>query len=152
MFIFQHNNLNVQEFTQIRRDLKALGGPAKLTVVRSEIFNAVLRKTKYANLEPLVMGGPTCVFHTNVKDAEHPELLKKALQTLNKNKKLLLLGGKIDDVLLSQADVQKVVELPGLPQLQAELLGVLETPARKLISLLSSPAQELHSVLDRRIE
>lgn len=152
MFIFQHNNLNVQEFTQIRRDLKGLGGPVKLTVIRSEIFNAVLRNTKYANLEPLVTGGPACVLHSNVNDAEHPDLLKNAIQVLNKNKKLMLLGGKIDDLLLSEADVQKVVELPGLPQLQAELLGVLEAPARKLIRLLSSPAQQLHSVLDRRTE
>ena len=152
MFVFQHNNLTVREFTDIRQELSVLGAPTKLTVLRSGVFNSVLRNTKYANLEPLVAGGPACVLHTNMSDAEHPDLLKQAMQVINKNKKLTLLGGKLDDTLLSNDDVTKVVQLPGLQQVQAELLGVLESPGRKLLGMLDSPARELHSVLDRRIE
>ncbi|CDH55376.1 hypothetical protein RO3G_09870 [Lichtheimia corymbifera JMRC:FSU:9682] len=152
MFIFQHNNLTVREFTALRQELSRLGAPAKLTVLRSGVFNSVLRSTKYANLEPLVEGGPTCIFHTNANDAEHPDLLKKAMAVLGKNKKMMLLGGKLDDTLLTHDDVNKIVQLPGLPQLQAELLGVLEAPGRKLLSTLDSPARQLHSILDRRIE
>lgn len=157
MFIFQHNNLTVQEFTQLRQDLAQLvpsdqKATPRLTVIRSGIFGAVLRNTKYANLAPLVAAGPVCVLHTNAQDTEHPDLLKRTIQAVSKNKKLLLLGGKIDNTLLTQEDVNKVIELPVLPQLQAELLGVIQAPARKLLNLLSSPAQQLHSVLDRRTE
>ncbi|KAI9270609.1 hypothetical protein BDA99DRAFT_502254 [Phascolomyces articulosus] len=152
MFVFQHNNLTVREFTNIRQELAQLGAPTKLTVLRSGVFNSVLRSTKYANLEPLVSGGPACVLHTNMNDADHPGLLKQAMQIINKNKKLTLLGGKMDNTLLSNADVIKVVELPGIEHVQAELLGVLESPGRKLLGTLDSPARQLHSVLDRRIE
>ncbi|KAI9315131.1 hypothetical protein BX666DRAFT_1959615 [Dichotomocladium elegans] len=152
MFIFQHNNLTVREFTALRQDLAQLDAPVKLTVLKSSVFNAALCNTKFANLSPLVTSGPACVFHTNISDSAHPDVLKKAMQMLNKNKKLVLLGGKIDETLLTHHDANKIVELPGLTQLQAELLGVLETPGRKLLNLLDSPAQQLHSVLDRRIE
>ncbi|KAI9488630.1 hypothetical protein BDB00DRAFT_847188 [Zychaea mexicana] len=152
VFIFQHNNLTVKEFTTIRQELAQLDAPTKLTVLRSGVFNSVLRTTKYANLEPLLAGGPACVLHTNLSDQEHPGLLKKAMQVINKNKKLTLLGGKVDETLLSFADVNKVVELPGLEYVRAELLGVLESPGRKLLGTLDSPARQLHSVLDRRTE
>lgn len=153
VFIFQHNNLTVKEFTQLRQELGQLaGGPlAKLTVLRSGVFGAALRETKFCNLEPLV-NGPTCVLTTNVGDTEHPELLKKSVELLSKNKKLLLLGGKLDNVLLTQADVLKVVELPSIEQLRAQVVGVIEAPVRKLLSTLEQPAGELSSVLDRRID
>ncbi|GAN08237.1 50S ribosomal protein L10 [Mucor ambiguus] len=153
VFIFQHNNLTVKEFTHIRQQLGELpGGSAlpKLTVLKSGVFSAALRETKFANLEPLV-SGPTCVLSTNVADAENPDLLKKSVELLAKNKKMLLLGGKLDNVLLTQADVLKVVELPPLDQLRAQVVGVIEAPARKLLGTLEQPANELHSVLDRRI-
>ncbi|KAI8145460.1 hypothetical protein BJV82DRAFT_603743 [Fennellomyces sp. T-0311] len=150
MFVFQHNNLTVKEFTTLRQELAQLEAPTKLTVLRSGVFNSVLRSTKYANLEPLVSGGPACVLHTNIDDTKHPGVLKKAMQIINKNKKLTLLGGKVDNTLLTHADANKVVDLPGISQLQAELLGVLESPGRKLLGTLDSPARQLHSVLDRR--
>lgn len=149
LFIFQHNNLNVKEFTLLRQELAKLDVPVKLTVVRSGVFGAVLRQTKYANLEPLVAAGPACVLHANT---ESTEVLKTAMDAFAKNKKLMLLGGKVDDTLLTQADALKVVNLPPLPILQAQLAGVLEAPARKLLGTLDSPARQLHSVLDRRVE
>ncbi|CEP08636.1 hypothetical protein [Parasitella parasitica] len=152
VFIFQHNNLTVKEFTQIRQQLGELeGGPlSKFTVLKSSVFSAALRETRFSNLEPLV-SGPTCVLSINVADAEHPDLLKKSVELLAKNKKMLLLGGKLDNVLLTQADVLKVVELPSLEQLRAQVVGVIEAPARKLLGTLEQPSKELHSVLDRRI-
>ncbi|KAF7727493.1 hypothetical protein EC973_007471 [Apophysomyces ossiformis] len=151
LFVFQHNNLSVKEFTQLRQELSLVEGPSKLTVLRSGVFNSVLRSTKFANLEPLITG-PTCVLSTNANDAEHPQLLKKVTEVLNKNKKLVLLGGKIDNTLLNQTDVNNIVQLPGLDQLRAELLGTIQAPPRQLLRLLESPASQLHSVLDRRIE
>ncbi|KAI9280460.1 hypothetical protein BY458DRAFT_451245 [Sporodiniella umbellata] len=147
VFVFQHNNLTVKEFTQIRQDMNTLGSSeASLTVLRPSVFSAALRTTKFLNLEPL-LSGPTCVLTTNGDG----EIMKKSVELLAKNKKLLLLGGKLDDVLLTQADVLKVVNLPSLDQIRAEVVGVVEAPARKLISTLSQPGNELHSVLDRRI-
>ncbi|KAI9302881.1 hypothetical protein BJ944DRAFT_269262 [Cunninghamella echinulata] len=150
LFVFQHNNLSVKEFTQLRQELGTVEGPSKLTVLRTGIFGSVLRSTEYANLEPLV-DGPSCVLTTNAGDAEYPGLLKKITSILTKNKKLILLGGKIDQSLLTQNDVNKIIDLPGLDQLRAELLGTIESPARQLLRTLESPANEVHSILDRRI-
>ncbi|CAO3681010.1 unnamed protein product [Rhizopus stolonifer] len=108
VFIFQHNNLTVKEFTQIRQEMTLLGGTeACLTVLRPSVFAAALRTTKFLNLEPL-LSGPTCILTTNGDE----EVMKKSVELLAKNKKLLLLGGKLDEVLLTQSNVLKVVDLP----------------------------------------
>ncbi|ORZ18592.1 hypothetical protein BCR42DRAFT_411213 [Absidia repens] len=149
-FVFQHNNLTVKEFTQLRQDLMTANGPSKLTVLRAGVMGAVLRSTEFANLEPLV-SGPSCVLTTNAADAEYPQLLKAVTDILTKNKKMVLLGGKMDQTLLTQQDVTKIVQLPGLDHVRAELLGTLESPARQLLRTLEAPANEVHSILDRRI-
>ncbi|KAI7905037.1 uncharacterized protein BX663DRAFT_501442 [Cokeromyces recurvatus] len=149
VFIFQHSNLAVKEFTQIRQQISQITNQAKFTVLRTGIFSAILRQTKYANLKPLI-AGPTCVLSLN--KVEDPSALKKLVETMSKNKKLLLLGGKLDDVLLTQEDILKIVDLPPLNQLRAQLVGTIEAPARKLLGTLEQPASELHSVLSRRIE
>ncbi|CAO3649016.1 unnamed protein product [Cunninghamella blakesleeana] len=150
LFVFQHNNLSVKEFTQLRQELGAAEGPSKLTVLRTGIFGSVLRSTEFANLEPLVEG-PACVLTTNANDNEYPGLLKKVTNILTKNKKLLLVGGKMDQTLLTQNDITKIIELPGLDHLRAELLGTIESPVRQLLRTLESPANQVHSILDRRI-
>jgi large subunit ribosomal protein L10 len=144
MFVFQHNNLTVKEFTQIRQDLA--GGASKLTVLRAGVMASVLRSTEFANLEPLVSTGPTCVLTTD-DDAS----LKSITDILTKNKKMVLLGGKMDRTLLTQDDVTRIVQLPGLDYVRAELVGTIEAPARKLLRTLEAPANEVHSILDRRI-
>ena len=133
--IMQFNNLNVKELTALRQELNHLGPSTTLTVVRSGIFASVLRETRFANLDPLVMG-PTCVLYTNGSDAEHPTLVKDIVTILNKNKKLMLIGGKMDETLLNFEGVEKVSSIAGISSLQSELLGVLQSPARQVLSIL----------------
>lgn len=133
--IMQFNNLNVKELTTLRQELNHLGPSTTLTVVRSGIFASVLRETRFANLDPLVMG-PTCVLYTNGSDAEHPTLVKDIVTILNKNKKLMLIGGKMDETLLNFEGVEKVSSIAGISSLQSELLGVLQSPARQVLSIL----------------
>ncbi|KAI7870477.1 hypothetical protein BDF14DRAFT_98659 [Spinellus fusiger] len=151
LFVFQHNNLTVKEFTHLRQELSLVQGPCKLTVLLSSVFGSALDNTIFSNMAPLI-SGPTCVLTTNASDEEYPDLLKNIVQVLNKNKKMILLGGKIDTMLLTQENVTSIVQLPGLQQLRAELLGTIEQPARQILGVLESPAKQLHSVLDRRIE
>ncbi|KAI8335182.1 hypothetical protein BC941DRAFT_378630 [Chlamydoabsidia padenii] len=148
MFVFQHNNLTVKEFTQIRQDLSSTTTttPCKLTVLRAGIMASVLRTTEFANLEPLVTTGPTCVLTT-----DDDVSLKSVTDILIKNKKMVLLGGKMDQTLLTQQDVIKIIQLPGLDHVRAELVGAIEAPARQLLRTLEAPANQVHSILDRRI-
>jgi len=56
-------------------------------------------------------------------------------------------GGYMGIELLSEAQVKALAELPPLPVVRAQLLGVLQAPAGKLARTIAEPARSLASVL-----
>lgn len=139
VFILQHNNLTVSELVQVRQDLSLLPSAPILTVLRSGVFSALLRDSAYENLSPLIMG-PTCIVATDHPDSE---TLTEVIGVLARHRKLMLLGGKVDGALLSTDDVSKVMKLPPMSMLRAEIVGLLEGPASQVIGVLGRRPQEL---------
>ncbi|KAF9167140.1 hypothetical protein BGX21_009516, partial [Mortierella sp. AD011] len=143
MLICQHNNMSVPELIQLRTEFAAAG--AEMTVVRLGIFSAALRETRYANLAPLV-SGPTCVISCNISPEEEEEArsakVTKGLggirKVVEKHNKMILLGGKVDDALVSVEDTKKMVEMPGIQTLRSQVAGLLsQAGGGRLVQLLN---------------
>ncbi|KAF9969525.1 hypothetical protein BGZ73_008098 [Actinomortierella ambigua] len=154
MLICQHNNMSVPELIQLRTDLAKAGGEMK--VLRLGIFSAALRETRFANLEPLITG-PTCLIHCNVTPeqeeaamhAKQPLGLKGIRQVIEKHNKMILLGGSVDDALLSVEDMAKVVDMPGIQTMRSQVVGLLSQAAGgRLVQLLQMNQQMLVLNLD----
>ncbi|CAG8684660.1 5458_t:CDS:1 [Racocetra persica] len=149
-FIVQHNNLNVQEQIIIRRDLKYTG--ADITMIRGSVLNAVIRQTViYQNLSPLIVG-PTAIISSNISEEENPKLVSDILNIINKQKKLLLMGGKMDSSLLNVEDIERMAKLPNKKQLQAEIVGVLSAQAARVVEILNKNPQSLVRYLEMHKE
>lgn len=56
-------------------------------------------------------------------------------------------GGVMETNVLSVAQVKALAELPPLPVVRAQLLGVLQAPASKLVRTVAEPARQIASVL-----
>ncbi|KAG0313035.1 hypothetical protein BGZ99_009138 [Dissophora globulifera] len=143
MLICQHNNMSVAELIQLRTELAAAG--ADMKVVRLGIFSAALRETRYANLAPLV-NGPTCVISCNIspeeEEAQSTAKVAKGLggirKVVEKHSKMILLGGKVDDSLVSVDDMKKMVEMPGIQTLRSQVVGLLsQAGGGRLVQLLN---------------
>lgn len=61
-------------------------------------------------------------------------------------------GGYMGTDVLSPAQVSSLAKLPPLPVLRAQLLGVLQAPASKLVRTLAEPARGLAAVIKARSE
>ncbi|KAF9359271.1 hypothetical protein BGX26_012723 [Mortierella sp. AD094] len=143
LLICQHNNMSVPELIQLRTEFAAAG--AEMTVVRLGIFSAALRETRYANLAPLV-SGPTCVISCDISPEEEEEArsakVTKGLggirKVVEKHSKMILLGGKVDDALVSVEDTKKMVEMPGIQTLRSQVAGLLsQAGGGRLVQLLN---------------
>jgi len=55
-------------------------------------------------------------------------------------------GGFVAGQMLNAAQVKVLSELPPLPVVRAQLLGVLQAPAAKLVRTIAEPARSLASV------
>ncbi|KAG0242855.1 hypothetical protein BGX31_011445 [Mortierella sp. GBA43] len=142
LLICQHNNMSVDELIGLRRDLAAAG--AEMTVVRLGIFSAALRETRYANLAPLV-NGPTAVISCDISPEEEeaqfsakvPKGLSGIRNIVEKHNKMILLGGKVDDALVSVEDMKRIVDMPGIQTLRSQVAGLLsQAGGGRLVQLL----------------
>jgi large subunit ribosomal protein L10 len=103
-------------------------------------------------MEKLVdhLNGP-CALATHDTD---PVAVAKVISEFGKqNPELEVLAGVVDGrELLDQAAVKQLAKLPGLPELRAQILAMLQTPATSLVRLLGTPGSQLARSIDARRE
>jgi len=77
-----------------------------------------------------------------------PASTAKALTEATKGKEYVKVkGGFMSGQVINAAQVKALSDLPPLPVLRAQLLGVLQAPAGKLVRTLAEPARGLAAVL-----
>ena len=77
-----------------------------------------------------------------------PALTAKALTEATKGKDFVKVkGGFMSGQTLNAAQVKSLADMPPLPVVRAQLLGVLQAPASKLVRTLAEPARGLAAVI-----
>jgi len=62
------------------------------------------------------------------------------------NENLKLIGGIMDSEVLDQAGVQNVANLPTLDEARANIIGILNAPASKLVSILLARSEKMSNL------
>jgi len=139
--------LTVNQANDLRRRVAQSGGAYK--VVKNRLAKRAAAGTPVEELAKRFEG--PCAVATHGSD---PVGLAKALAEFAKaNPELELVAGLVDGRdLLEQADVKRLSTMPGLPELRAQLLALIATPATTLVRLLATPGTQLARVLDARRE
>jgi len=134
--------LDVPAVTEFRRKVKASG--SRYRVVKNSL---ALRAAEGTPLESLgdKLVGTTGIAYTG----QDPVALAKVLVDFAKDHPALALkvGVVAGSQVLDAAGVKNLSTMPGLPELRGRLLGLLQSPAAQLVSLLATPATELARVL-----
>jgi len=134
--------LSVPAVTEFRRKVKAAG--SRYRVVKNSL---ALRAAKDTPLEKLAerFEGTTGVAYAG----DDPVALAKVLVDFAKDHPALALKGGLvaGSQVLDAEGVKALSAMPGLQELRARLLGVLEAPAARLVRLLGTPATQLAQVL-----
>jgi large subunit ribosomal protein L10 len=77
-----------------------------------------------------------------------PASTAKALTEATKGKDFVKVkGGFMSGQTLNPAQVKSLAEMPPLPVVRAQLLGVLQAPAGKLVRTIAEPARGLAAVI-----
>ena len=82
-----------------------------------------------------------------------PAAIAKALTDATKSNEFVKVkGGFMSGKTLNAAQVKSLAEMPPLPVVRAQLLGVLQAPASKLVRTLAEPARGLAAVIKAHAE
>ena len=106
-----------------------------------------IEKTKCKDLSNL-FNGPTAVAF-----GEDAIMSARILSRFAKdNENLKLIGGIMDNEILDQAGVQNVANLPTLDEARANIIGILNASASKLVSILLARSEKMSSLPEENSE
>ena len=137
--ITQQSGLTVAEVSDLRRKMRAAGAGYK--VAKNRLAQLALKGTKYEGLEKLLKGPTAIAFSSD------PIAAAKVAVTFAKgNEKLKIVGGSMGADVLGPDAVKALATLPSLDELRGMLLGLLQTPATRVATILQAPAGQLARV------
>ena len=136
VFITHYQGLSVKQIDELRTEMRKYGILFKIT--NNRITKLALEGSKYKKLENL-FSGPTAVAFSEDAIASAKILTKFA----KKNSNLKIIGGIMEEEPLSLEDVEKIATLPTLDEARAKIVGILATPAQKLVSILLEPGSKI---------
>ena len=134
--VTQQSGLNVAEATDLRRKMRDAG--ARYKVAKNRLTRLALDGSPYAGLIDLFTG-PTAIAYSDDPVAA----ARVAVDFSKKNDKLTVIGGGMPDKPLDEAAIKHLASLPSLDELRAKILGMINTPATRLVGLFQAPAGQL---------
>ena len=127
VLVFQFTDMDTANWEDLRFALRKDDIKAKM--LPNKVTCKALENTMYREMAPLFLAA---TFVTYSKEAN----VRPLLAAVKKQPKVELLGGKIDNQLLSRKSVIEYSKLPSLTELHGQLVQLLLEPSRRLSSAL----------------
>ena len=145
-FLTDFNGIDSQETSELRSKLAERG--AEFHVVKNSSIRLAARPDLIKDLDSHLKG------HTAVVvGGDDASGVAKVLSEYFKTKeKGCVKAGALGDRPLTADEIKQIATLPGLEQLRAQLLSLLNTPASSLVTVLSAPARGMVAVLKAKAD
>ena len=135
VMIAQYQGLNVTELDELRKELRDKGILFKIT--KNRITKIAIQETPVKDLEKYFTGPTAAAISSD------PITTAKILTKFAKSHdKLKIVAGFMDGKVLDQKEVAIIATLPSLEEARAKIVGILATPAQKLVSILLAPGSK----------
>ena len=142
LIVADYTGVTVPEFEDLRTKLDELG--AEFHISKNSFVKRAAKEAELPEELNEVLAGQTGL----VTGSEDVCAAAKVVKEFNKaTEKLAIKGGALDGAYLDTAQVEALASLPAREVLLAQLLGVLQQPASKLVRTLNEPGASLARVL-----
>jgi large subunit ribosomal protein L10 len=144
--VVDYRGLKVGPLTELRRRLTKAG--AELHVVKNSVFRLAAQEAGLADLGGALTGQLAVI--TGPREVSAAAKVVKTFAAEFDRPKMRF--GYLNNQRLEEAELKTLADLPSLAVLRGTLLGALNAPATKLVTLLNAPARQLARVLQARVE
>ena len=145
IMVTHYQGLTMSQLDELRGQMREHG--IKFTITKNRITKIALEKTKSKELSNLFTGATAVAFSDDAIISAR--ILSKFAKT---NESLKLLGGIMGNEVLDHAAVQNVANLPTLDEARANIVGILATPASKLVSILLARSEKMSNLTPENSE
>ncbi len=138
----EYHGITAAESTDIRRRLRAVRG--EIRVAKNTLIRRAIKGTRFENLEPK-LGGPVGL----ILSYDDPVEVAKTVSSLRElGERFVVRCGVLEGQEITAAQFQALATLPPREVVLAQMLGVLQAPATRLVRLLNEPAASLARLVD----
>jgi large subunit ribosomal protein L10 len=138
--VTHQTGMTVEEVTELRRQMRVAGASFKVT--KNRLARRAFAGTKFERLSPMFTGPTAIAFSRDPVAAA-----KVAVEFANRNDKLRIVGGGLNEQQLDVEGIKSLATLPSLDGLRGKLLALLQTPATRIASVLQAPGGQIARVL-----
>jgi len=145
MVLVRQVGLSADVVSQLRR--KARSEDVSFQVVKNSLVRKAFQGAALGVVDKL--SGPVGIFFS-----ENPVAIAKIIEDFTKKRedKFFPLAGVLSGNVLTSSDIKKLASLPTLEVLRAQLLGLINAPAQKLLSTIQEPSSRVVRVLSAYIQ
>jgi len=144
--VVDYRGLKVGPINELRKRLGKAG--AEMHVVKNSLFRLAVKEAGVVDLGAALAGQLAVV--TGPKDVSAAAKVVKSFAAEFAKPKIKF--GYLKNQRLEAEQILVLADLPSIEVMRGRLLGVLEGPATKLVTLLNTPATQLARVLKARQE
>ena len=146
VLVTDYQRMKVGDFGELRNRLAPAG--AEVHVVKNNFLKRAMTDSGFPDMSDKLVGQTAVV--TGENDLAP---VAKIFKTFAAEFKIAALKiGFVDRTVLSTAELETLADLPPSEILQAQLLGLLLSPATRLVRLLNEPASALARLLKAKSE
>jgi large subunit ribosomal protein L10 len=142
----EHSGLSVRDFETLRGDIDELGG--SFLVVKNTLAELAFKEEKVPYPDDAFIGTTAIGFATE----DIPAVTKVILDLAKESESVRIKGGVVDGILYDSKKMEQLANLPPLPVVQAQLLGLMNTPASQLAGVLASSVRQVVNVMNAYAE
>ncbi|GJP52066.1 hypothetical protein CLOM_g11172 [Closterium sp. NIES-68] len=143
-----YKRFTVKQMSDLRRKLPE---SASLVVMKNSLLEKAMEGTEFAALKPAMTGMNAFLF-------VHAEEIPPALKPFREMQKELKLedndftGAVFEGKFYGPKDMAALETLPSRAEVYSKLLGVMQSPARDVVSTLQAPARDLILTLKAHVQ
>jgi large subunit ribosomal protein L10 len=141
LIVTEYIGLNMKDIDTLRGKIRESGG--EFHIVKNTLGKVAFEQAGLEIPENYLIGSTAIAFAF-----EDGPATAKALTDFAKDSDFVKVkGGYLDKQAISANEIKALADLPPLPVMRAQLLGVLMAPANKLARTVAEPARQIASVI-----
>lgn len=148
VILSRYSKITVEETATLRKELAAEN--AEIHVVKNTILSIVAKERSFPKELKTVLSGPTAI----IVGGENPSGVAKIVHEYQRKneEKIEVKAAVLNGGFLTVEEVVALSKLPSLEVLQAQFLGLLNTPAQQTVTVLQASTQSLLNVLQAKVD
>ena len=138
-YVMAFNKMSVKDIQALRAEAREIGG--EMHVVKNTLINLALNNISFDDKGLFDEASIVAFAYEDIPS------MAKIIDKASSTDKFTIKGGFMDGAPIDIDQIKTLAKLPPMPQMRAQLLALIQTPASQLVRTIIEPARQVAAVV-----